>query len=68
MIEGAHLPHQMTTQGEAMITRTNIGLELHLVSLTQFLHSKTSWRRGYNKRGKGPFHHTMGNDAMSKAL
>ena len=51
-----------------MITRTNIGLELHLVSLTQFLHSKTSWRRGYNKRGKGPFHHTMGNDAMSKAL
>ena len=24
--------------------------------------------KGYNKHGKGPFHHTMGNDAMSKAL
>ena len=55
MIGGAHLPHQMTAQGEAMIARTNIGLELHLVSLTQFLHSRTSWRRVTTNVGKGLF-------------
>ena len=53
MIEEAHLPHQVRAQGEAMIARTSVGLELHLVSLTQLLHSRTSWRRATTHVGRG---------------
>ena len=36
-----------------MIAHTSIGLELHLASLTQLLHSRTSWRRDTTNVGKG---------------
>ena len=65
---GAYLPHQVRAQGEAMIAQTSVGLELHLVSPTQLLHSRISLRRATTNVKEGPFHHTMGNDAMSKAL
>ena len=53
MIGRAHLPHQVRAQGEAVIAHTCIGLELHLVSPTQLLHSRTSWRRATTNAKRG---------------
>ena len=68
MIGGAHLPHQVRAQRGAVIAHIGAGLELHLASLTQLPHVRTSWRRTTINVKKGPFHRTKGNDAISKAL
>ena len=42
MIGRTHLPHQVRAQKESIIARISRGLELHLASATQLLHSRTS--------------------------
>ena len=53
MIRGAYFPHQVRTQGGAVIAHTRVGLELHLASPTMFPHVRTSWRRATTNVKRG---------------
>ena len=52
-------------QGEVGIVHITIGLELHLASHIQRLHTRTSWKRVGTSMRK--WSSQMGNDVMSKA-
>ena len=44
MIGGAHLPHQVKAQREAVTANIDAGLEFLLAILTQLVHDRTSWK------------------------
>lgn len=44
MIGGAHLPHQVKAQREAVTANIDAGLEFLLAILTQLVHDWTSWK------------------------
>ena len=67
MIEGVHHPLQVIDLRRVRIAHIAIGLEPHLVSPSASSHHD-KLKNGKFKREQRSSHHSMGNDAMSKAL